>query len=270
MRVLVVDDDPITKSLVEKAFDRHSWVVEPADGADDALELAKLYDYDIILMDLRLPDSSGLEAIRRLRAADVGTPVVMLSAVTEQQAKIESLIAGADDYMIKPFDGEELRARVQAIVRRSKGHAASVIRVGRMTLDLDARKVEIDGKPLHVTGKEYSILELLSLRKGMTLTKETFLDHLYGGMDEPEHKIIDVFICKLRKKIAALTGDDPAIETVWGRGYTLKDPARAEVGLAEPRRPWIGDGEREPVELSELELLLLQLLPKEGEPADTA
>ena len=261
MRVLVVDDDPITLKLVEAALSRHHWIVEPAATGEEALELAKVYDYDILVLDLRLPDGEGTETLRQLRSAQVDTPVLMLSAVKDQHAKVESLIAGADDYLVKPFDKDELRARVQAIVRRSKGHAASVIHVGRMTVDLDARKVSIDGKPLHVTGKEYSILELLSMRKGMTLTKETFLDHLYGGMDEPEHKIIDVFICKLRKKIAAITGDEPHIETVWGRGYMLKDPSAAHTGLAEPRREWGAKTTMPPIELSELDLLLLQLLP---------
>ncbi|HSK39619.1 MAG TPA: response regulator transcription factor, partial [Arenibaculum sp.] len=119
---------------------------------------------------------------------------------------------------------DELVARIHAIVRRSKGHSQSVIRTGRLTVNLDTRTVEVDSLPLHLTGKEYGILELLSLRKGTTLTKEMFLNHLYGGMDEPELKIIDVFVCKLRKKLASATSGDNYIETVWGRGYVLRDP----------------------------------------------
>jgi two-component system, cell cycle response regulator CtrA len=140
-------------------------------------------------------------------------------------------MGGADDYLTKPFNKAELVARIQAIVRRSKGHAESVIRTGKLLLNMDARSVESEGRRLHVTGKEYSILELLSLRKGTTLTKEMFLDHLYGGMDEPELKIIDVFICKLRKKLAEATGGEHYIETVWGRGYVLKDPEPVEPRL---------------------------------------
>jgi two-component system, cell cycle response regulator CtrA len=127
-------------------------------------------------------------------------------------------------------------ARIQAIVRRSKGHSESIIRTGRLVVNMDARSVEVDGRRLHVTGKEYSILELLSLRKGTTMTKEMFLDHLYGGIDEPELKIIDVFICKLRRKISYATSGPHYIDTVWGRGYMLKDPEQ-QTGSRIPHRP---------------------------------
>jgi two-component system cell cycle response regulator CtrA len=258
MRALIVDDDPVAAKLIQAAIDGR-FLVEHTETGEDAVELAKLYDFDIVILDLRLPDIDGGEVVRRLRASDVHVPVLILSGVADRHEKIRGLICGADDYLTKPFDKEELAARLQAIVRRSKGHAASVIRVGRMTVDLDAKRVEIDGKPLHVTGKEYGILELLSLRKGMTLTKETFLDHLYGGMDEPEQKIIDVFICKLRKKIAALTGEQH-IETVWGRGYTLRDGRERQAPINERRAPWRDSGVAGD-DLDELDHLLLLLLP---------
>ncbi|MEK9844610.1 response regulator transcription factor, partial [Thalassospira sp.] len=147
-----------------------------------------------------------------------------LSGLTETEDKVKGLGFGADDYLTKPFDKVELLARIQAIVRRSRGHAQSMISTGKLNVNLDARTVDVDGSPLHLTGKEYGILELLSLRKGTTLTKEMFLNHLYGGMDEPELKIIDVFVCKLRKKIQSATKGDNYIHTVWGRGYVLRDP----------------------------------------------
>ncbi|MFN0042347.1 MAG: response regulator transcription factor CtrA [Alphaproteobacteria bacterium] len=191
--------------------------------------MGKLYDYDLIILDLMLPDIDGYEVLRRMRAARIQTPILILSGLAQLDNKLKGLGFGADDYLTKPFDKRELLARIQAIVRRSKGHAESTIKTGRMVLNLDTRTVEVEGQPVHLTGKEYGILELLSLRKGTTLTKEMFLNHLYGGMDEPELKIIDVFVCKLRKKITSATGGDSYIETVWGRGYVLRDPAAVEM-----------------------------------------
>ena len=161
----------------------------------------------------------------------MNTPILILSGTRRHRPKVRGLGFGADDYMTKPFHKDELIARIHAIVRRSKGHASRSSRTGKLTVNLDAKTVEVDGQRVHLTGKEYQMLELLSLRKGTTLTKEMFLNHLYGGMDEPELKIIDVFICKLRKKLAAATGGEHYIETVWGRGYVLRDPQEGQGGL---------------------------------------
>jgi two-component system cell cycle response regulator CtrA len=234
MRVLLVEDDPTTARSIEMMLASAGMVVDSTDLGEDGLEIGKLYDYDIIVLDLMLPDIGGMEVLRRLRDARVQTPVLILSGLAESEQKVKGLGTGADDYLTKPFNKEELLARIQAIVRRSKGHAQSVIDTGRLTINLDSRAVEVDGKSLHLTGKEYGILELLSLRKGTTLTKEMFLGHLYGGMDEPELKIIDVFICKLRKKLGAATGGENYIETVWGRGYVLREP-EGEGELAEAK-----------------------------------
>ena len=224
MRVLIVEDDPLTSKSLELALRAEGMVVDATAMGEDGLEIGKLYDYDIILLDLLLPDMDGYEVLRRLRASRVETPVLILSGLTEADKKVKGLGFGADDYLTKPFDRAELVARIQAIVRRSKGHAQSIIRTGRLCVNLDMRTVAVDAEPLHLTGKEYGILELLSLRKGQTLTKEQFLNHLYGGIDEPELKIIDVFICKLRKKLSVATSGANYIETVWGRGYVLRDP----------------------------------------------
>ena len=204
------------------------------DLGEEGLDLGKLYDYDIIILDLNLPDMHGYEVLKKLRLAKVDTPILILSGMSEPDSKVKGLGFGADDYLTKPFNKDELVARIHAIVRRSKGHAQSVIRTGSLTVNLDTKSVEVDNNRLHLTGKEYAMLELLSLRKGTTLTKEMFLNHLYGGMDEPELKIIDVFICKLRKKLASATGGDHYIETVWGRGYVLRDPPAEE--MVEPQR----------------------------------
>jgi two-component system, cell cycle response regulator CtrA len=232
MRVLLVEDDPTTQASVRMMLESASMVVDATDLGEDGLEIGKLYEYDIIILDLMLPDMDGLEVLRRLRDSRIRTPVLILSGLTESETKVKGLGGGADDYLTKPFDKAELLARVQAIVRRSAGHANSEVRTGRLSVNLDQHTASVDGHPVHLTGKEYAILELLSLRKGTTLTKEMFLNHLYGGMDEPELKIIDVFICKLRKKIAEATGGDHYIETVWGRGYVLREPEEVPLAAA--------------------------------------
>ncbi|NKD86808.1 response regulator transcription factor [Haematospirillum sp. 15-248] len=227
MRVLVVEDDTATRQSIELMLRKEQWVVDSTNLGEDGLEIGKLYDYDIILLDLVLPDMDGMDVIRQLRAARIETPVLILSGLDEPDRKVRGLGSGADDYLTKPFDRSELIARIQAIVRRSKGHSQSVVRTGRLCVNLDAHTVTIDSNPVHLTVKEYGILELLALRKGTTLTKDQFLSHLYNGIDEPELKIIDVFICKLRKKLAVASDGDNYIETVWGRGYVLRDPSIA-------------------------------------------
>lgn len=226
MRVLLVEDDPTTSKSIELMLSNANLNVYATDLGEEGIDLAKLYDYDLILLDLNLPDMNGHEVLRQLRLARVETPILILSGNDDADNKIKGFGFGADDYLTKPFHREELVARIHAIIRRSKGHAQSMIETGLITVNLDAKTVESGGKSVHLTGKEYQMLELLSLRKGTTLTKEMFLNHLYGGMDEPELKIIDVFICKLRKKLSMATGGENYIETVWGRGYVLRDPVR--------------------------------------------
>ena len=224
MRVLLVEDDPATSKSIELMLAHANLNVYSTDLGEEAIDLAKLYDYDLILLDLGLPDMNGHEVLRQLRLSRIDTPILILSGDDATESKLKGFGFGADDYLTKPFHREELVARIHAIIRRSKGHAQSVIRTGKVAVNLDAKTVEVAGSPVHLTGKEYQMLELLSLRKGTTLTKEMFLNHLYGGMDEPELKIIDVFICKLRKKLAEATDGENYIETVWGRGYVLRDP----------------------------------------------
>ncbi|GAA6148968.1 response regulator transcription factor CtrA [Pseudooceanicola nitratireducens] len=229
MRVLLVEDDPTTSKSIELMLNHANLNVYTTDLGEEGIDLAKLYDYDLILLDLGLPDMNGHEVLRQLRLARIDTPILILSGADDTENKIKGFGFGADDYMTKPFHREELIARIHAIIRRSKGHSQSIIKTGKVSVNLDAKTVEVDGKSVHLTGKEYQMLELLSLRKGTTLTKEMFLNHLYGGMDEPELKIIDVFICKLRKKLSNATGGDNHIETVWGRGYVLRDPQPEEM-----------------------------------------
>ncbi len=227
MRVLVIEGNAAVAETIVSLLNSEGFVCDTTDLGEDGIEIGKLYDYNLIILDLGLPDIEGHEVLRRLRAAKVHTPVLVLSGLPGSDDKIEALGAGADDFLTKPFHKRELVARVRAIVRRAKGHSDSVIRTGKLTVNLTTRVAEVGGRPVNLTGKEYGVLELLSLRKGTTLTKEMFLNHLYGGMDEPEMKIIDVFVCKLRKKLAEATGGESCIETVWGTGYTMRDPSPA-------------------------------------------
>ncbi|MCZ4351466.1 response regulator transcription factor [Roseovarius aestuarii] len=229
MRVLLVEDDPTTSKSIELMLTHANLNVYTTEMGEEGIDLAKLYDYDLILLDLDLPDMTGHDVLRQLRLARVETPILILSGADDTESKIKGFGFGADDYLTKPFHREELVARIHAIIRRSKGHSQSVIRTGLINVNLDAKTVDVANKTVHLTGKEYQMLELLSLRKGTTLTKEMFLNHLYGGMDEPELKIIDVFICKLRKKLTEATGGANYIETVWGRGYVLRDPEPSEM-----------------------------------------
>lgn len=217
MRVLQIEDDAAVAQSVELMLRSEGMLVQTTDEGEEGVDLAKWYDYDIILLDLNLPDISGYEVLKTLRVSKIGTPIFIVSGLAGIEDKVKGLNLGADDYLTKPFHKDELVARIYAIVRRSKGHAQSIINTGELSVNLDTQTVEISGQRVHLTGKEYQILELLSLRKGTTLSKEMFLNHLYGGMDEPSIKIVDVLICKLRRKLHS----DGLIETVWGRGYRL-------------------------------------------------
>jgi two-component system cell cycle response regulator CtrA len=223
MRVLSVEDDRATSDSIALMLRSESYVCDTAELGEDGLEIAKLYDYDIILLDLMLPDMDGLEVLRRLRMAKIQTPVVILTGLAEMTPRIKGFGQGADDYLVKPVDKRELLARIQAIVRRTKGHCNSIIEIGRISINIHTRAVAVDGQPLHLTQKEYCILELLALRRGMVQTKEALMNHLYGGSEEPGFKIVDVFLCKLRKKLLAVCGES-YIETQWGRGYVLRVP----------------------------------------------
>ncbi len=224
VRVLLIEDDGATAQSIELMLESESFVIYTANLGEDGIDLSKVYEYDIILLDLNLPDMSGFEVLRGLRASKVKTPTLILSGLAGIEDKIKGLGGGADGYMTKPFHKDELIARIHSIVRRYRGHAQSVIEIDDLVVNLDSKSVEVDGTRVHLTGKEYQMLELLALRNGTTLSKEMFLNNLYGGIDEPELKIIDVFMCKLRKKLANASSGKNYVETVWGRGYMLRQP----------------------------------------------
>jgi two-component system cell cycle response regulator CtrA len=228
MHVLLIEDDRATAQSIELMLKSESFNVHTTNLGEEGIDLGKIYDYDIILLDLTLPDLSGFEVLRSLRVSKVRTPIMILTGLAGIEDKVSGLSLGADDYMTKPFHGDELIARIHAIVRRAKGHPDSVVDAGNLSVNLDSKTVEIGGTRVHLTGKEYQMLELLSLRKGSTLTRKMFLNNLYGGMDEPQIKIIDVFMCKLRKKLANASNGKDYIKTVRGGGYVLHDRSEDE------------------------------------------
>lgn len=223
MRILYIEDDPTTAKSVELMLTHANLNVYHTDMGEEGVDLAMFYDYDMIITDYNLPDINGVEVLRRLRGKHITTPVIALSGHDETDVKLQFFEHGADDFISKPFHREELICRIHAIIRRYHGHSHHSITTGNLEVDLHSKMATVDGNTVHLTGKEFSMLEFMSLRKGMTLTKEMFLNHLYGGMDEPELKIVDVFICKLRKKLTDAGHQQGAIETVWGRGYRLVD-----------------------------------------------
>jgi two-component system cell cycle response regulator CtrA len=229
MHILLVEDNPVAAKSIELKLTAEGHNVFTTDLGEDAVELASVYDYDVVLLDLDLADMTGLEVLRAIRAKKVLTPVIIVTASADVETKVKALSGGADDFITKPFHKAEMAARINAVVRRSRGHSESIIRTGAIALNLDTRTAEVSGVPVHLTPSEYKVLELLSLRKNSVLTKEMCLNHLYNGLREPEVKIIDVFICKLRKKLAQVTDGGNQIETVWGGGYMLRDtPSHAQ------------------------------------------
>ncbi len=232
MHILLVEDNPVTSKSIELKLTAEGHNVFATDLGEDAIELAGLYDYDVVLLDLELSDMTGIEVLRTLRADKIRAPVIVVTAAADVETKVKALSAGADDFITKPFHKAELAARINAVVRRSRGHSESIIRTGAIALNLDTRTTEVGGVPVHLTPSEYKVLELLSLRKNSVLTKEMCLNHLYNGLKEPEVKIIDVFICKLRKKLAEASGAGNQIETVWGGGYMLRDTPDLPQALA--------------------------------------
>ena len=186
MRVLLIEDDSAMAQSIELMLKVDSFNVYTTDLGEEGIDLGKIYDYDIILLDLNLPDVSGLEVLRSLRVARINTPILILTGLATVEDKVRGFEFGADDYLTKPFHRAELVARIHAIVRRSKGHAGSVIQTGDLIVNLDNKAVEINGARVYLTDKEYQMLELLTLRKDITITKDMFLNHLYGVWTSPK------------------------------------------------------------------------------------
>ena len=225
MRVLLIEDDAATAACIELVLKCANLYVHTTRFGEEGIQLCKYHTYDIMLLDLDLPDLMGFEVLTALRSSNVRTPVIILSGAAGTEDKVKGLKLGADDYLTKPYSNDELLARIHAVVRRSAEAYPAIITTGDLIVNLERKTAEMAGRQLGLTAKEFQILEFLSIRRGTTLTKEMILGYLYGGIDEPGAKIVDVFLCKLRKKLAAASGGKEYIETVWGRGYVLQNPA---------------------------------------------
>lgn len=226
MRILLIEDDSLLSELLQGSLSQKDFTIDQAYSGKEGLELFSLYSYSAIILDLGLPDMKGSAVLQSLRTQNTETPIIILSGREEVEARLQMLELGADDYILKPFITDELVARLHANIRRASGYGQNKMEIGDLTLNIRDQSVSIKNQDIALTRKEYEMLQLLCLKKGGVVSKAKFLDHLYSGMDEPEVKIIDVFICKLRKKLEAIGNDAPKIETVWGRGYRIQIPAQ--------------------------------------------
>ena len=223
MKILIIEDDTALAKTVQIVFKKLNIQSDHVESGDEAIEYLSTYTYDLIMLDVLLPDTHGVELLKLIRKKGVNTPVLIVSGLDDNKYKVDGLNQGADDYITKPFNQEELIARVNAIIRRSKGFPTSVINIGPLQINLDSKLAYLNNKNVGLTNKEYAILEILALKQGKPVPKDYLLNQLYGGIDEPEPKIIDVFVCKLRNKLKKITNKN-YIGTIWGQGYVLADP----------------------------------------------
>ncbi|HUE64129.1 MAG TPA: response regulator transcription factor [Rhizomicrobium sp.] len=221
MKVLLIEDEYAVSRSIALILRGADIYVDMAAYGEEGVDIARHFEYDAIILDLGLPDMSGFEVLRTLRRAHVDTPVIILSGSVAVDTKVKALNNGADDYMTKPFCNEELVGRLRALVRRSKGYSDSRITFGQMTLDIVAKTVETGGRRVPLSGKEYQILELLSLRRGSAVSKETMINHIYSDGEGPDSPTIGLFVFRLRKKLAAASGGEHFIQTVRDQGYLM-------------------------------------------------
>jgi two-component system cell cycle response regulator CtrA len=223
MRILLIEDSQETTDKICKLLNTKEIIIDSCDFAQKAFDMCSLYEYNLIILEQMLETVSGDNLTAQLREKGVKTPILIISRSTDIDKKISALRKGADDYIVQPFNTQEFLARIKAVVRRSNGYAHNKMKIGELEIDLSEQKVYYDGEMISLTKKEYLILEFLFLKKGSTLNKDRFLNHLYSLSDEPEAKIIDVFICKLRKKLEKASGGKNFIQTDWGRGYYINE-----------------------------------------------
>jgi two-component system OmpR family response regulator len=221
MKVLVIEDDPTVGQFVKRGLEEQRWSVDLVADGEEGEALARSQPYDIIVLDLRLPGRSGQQVLRNLRARGFEKPVLVLTAQDAVDAKVETLRAGADDYVTKPFAFEELLARVEALARRPRAIVSPRLTVADLVVDLDAREVTRAGKPVELTPKEFLVLEYLTRHAGRVLSRTLITEYAWGYHFDPGTNIVDVVINHLRKKIDA-PHDKKLITTVRGVGYVLK------------------------------------------------
>ncbi len=223
MRLLVVTD-PLSLSNVTDGLKQKGFFIEQIETGREALEFCKSYTYDALIIDADHSDDEAITILSVLRMADIVIPTIIISECESADICVRALEAGADDYIRKPVQTSEIVARLHAHIRRANGHNHNKLNYGPIEIDLKAHQAFVGGVRAKLTNKEYQMLELLCLKRGNVVSKIAFLDRLYGGHKEPEMKIIDVFICKLRKKLEDYYKVDSLIQTVWGRGYRLALP----------------------------------------------
>jgi two-component system, cell cycle response regulator CtrA len=231
MRLLLIENETGVAHSIELLLKSENMRVLTTNFERVGIDLAALGEFDVVLLSVNPPDMSGLDVLRTFRAARIKTPVLLVFNFSGIESMIKELGLGPSEYILNPIQKDELIARIHAIVQRARRPAHPVITIGDLIVNLEKHIVDVAGTRVHLTGKEYQMLELLALRKGTTLTKEMLLNHLYGGVGEPGLKIIDVFVCKLRKKLANASHGKNYIETVWGRGYLLRAPLESEAKI---------------------------------------
>ena len=221
MKILVIEDDPTVGQFVKRGLEEQRWTVDLANDGEAGERLASTNGYDLLILDMRLPGKSGLEVLRALRGRGFERPVLVLTAQDAVDAKVQTLRAGADDYVTKPFAFEELLARVEALARRPRAIASPVLRVGDLELDRDTHEVRRGGEPIELTPKEYAVLEYLMRHAGKVMSRTLITEYAWGYHFDPGTNIVDVVINHLRKKVDA-NHERKLITTVRGVGYVVK------------------------------------------------
>ena len=219
MKILVVEDEMDLNSVITRHLKKNGYSVDSAFNGEEAMDFTAVAHYDLIVLDLMMPVMDGLTFLQRSRAAKLATPVLILTAKDDVDDVVKGLDAGADDYLVKPFDFKELLARVRTLIRRNSGNVVNEIYAGELKIDLSKKSVEFSGEQIELTGKEYEILEFLMLNKGRILTRDQIKEHVWDFDYTGGSNVIDVLVKNIRKKL----GECDVIQTKRGLGYVVKD-----------------------------------------------